>query len=72
MRELIGKIKQRGVIQEVYRSEHVMCRECQRTVPMGIEVITVQFDGITRKVLKHACYCQPHGLEYRAQADGGR
>ena len=70
MRELIGKIKQRGLVQEVYRSELVMCRECQRTVPMGIEVITVQFEGSTRKVLKHAYFCQAHGLEYRAQADG--
>ena len=68
MRELIGKIKHRGVVQEVYRSEFVMCRECQRTVPVGIEVITVQLEGNSKKVLKHACYCQAHGLEYRAQA----
>jgi len=65
MRELIGKIKQRGVILEVYRSELVMCRECQRTVPMGIEVITAQSKGSARKVLKHAFYCEAHGLPYR-------
>jgi len=70
MRQLIGKIpiKRRGVIEEIYLAEHVQCRECQRTVPVGIEVITVQSAGKSKKVLKHACYCRAHGMEYQAKA----
>ena len=71
MRQLIGKLKHRGVTDEVYLSEHIMCRECQRTVPVGIEVVTVQLVGNSKKVLKHACYCRAHGTEYQARAQGG-
>ena len=71
MRQLIGKIpiKHRGVIEEVYLAEHVQRGECQRTVPVGIEVITVQPEGKSKKVLKHACYCRAHGMEYQARAE---
>jgi len=66
MRELIGKIptKDPDVTEEVYLSELVRCRECQMTVPMGIEVITVKRDGASRKVLSHGCYCRAHGHDY--------
>jgi hypothetical protein len=71
MHQLIGKIpiKHRGVIEEVYLAEHVQCGECQRTVPVGIEVITVRLEGKSKKVLKHAWYCRAHGLEYQARAE---
>jgi len=66
MRELIGKIptKDPKVIEEVYLSEIVRCSECQRTVPMGIEVITVKKGGESKKVLRHEYYCRAHGLDY--------
>jgi len=66
MRELIGKIptKDPNVIEEVYLSELVRCRECHRTAPMGIEVITVKREGGSRKVLRHGCYCRAHGHDY--------
>ena len=66
MRELIGKIptEDSDVTQEVYLSELVRCRECQMTVPMGIEVISVKRDGASRKVLSHGCYCRAHGHDY--------
>ncbi len=72
MRQLIGKIliKHRGVTEEVYFSEHVQCGQCQRTVPVGIEVVTVQLKGKSKKVLKHACYCRAHGMEYQMKAQG--
>jgi hypothetical protein len=37
-------------------------------VPVGIEVITVQPQGKSKKVLKHACYCRAHGMEYQMKA----
>ena len=50
MRELIGKVsKHRGVIEEVYTTEHVRCQHCQVTVPMGIEVIT---DDLRREAIE--------------------
>ena len=70
MRELIGKVptKEPNVIQEVYLSEIIRCRECQRTVPMGIEVLTVKkAGGESREVLKHEYYCRAHGLDYEAK-----
>ena len=72
MRQLIGKIpiKYRGVIQEIYFAEHVQCSECQKTAPIGIEVITIQSEGKTKKVVKHAFYCRAHGLEYQVKAQG--
>jgi hypothetical protein len=72
MRQLIGKIpiKSRDVIEEVYLSELVRCEECQRTVPIGIEVITVKKGSSPKKVVKHTCYCRAHGGEYQARAHG--
>ena len=63
MRQLIEKLtfKRRGVTDEVYLSENIRCQECQRTVPVGIEVITVQNAGGKRKVIKHRYYCRAHG-----------
>jgi len=65
MRELIGKIptKDPNVIEEVYLSALIRCREYQ-TAPMGIEVITVKREGGARKVLKHGYYCRAHGHDY--------
>ena len=70
MRELIGKIptKDPNITNVVYRAEIVRCLACQRTVPMGIEVVTVQKSGEARKVLRHVCYCRGHGLEYETKA----
>ena len=72
MRQLIGKIptKNRGVIDEVYVSEFVRCRDCQRTVPMGIEVATVRIEGKSKKLVKRAFYCRAHGANYDARAQG--
>jgi hypothetical protein len=66
MRELIGKIptKNPNVIEEVYLSELVRCRECHQMAPMGIEVITVKREGGSRKVLRHGYYCRAHGHDY--------
>jgi hypothetical protein len=66
MRELMGKIptKDPNVTEAVYLSEIIRCRECQRTVPMGIEVVTLQKDGDSKKVLRHEYYCRAHGLDY--------
>jgi hypothetical protein len=67
MRQLIGKIRdKRNVIEEVFVSEQVRCRECQRAVPMGIEV--VQKGTGSRKVLRRACYCRAHGSEFISRA----
>jgi hypothetical protein len=72
MRQLIGKFpnKHRGVIEEVYFCELVSCIECQRTVPLGIEVFTVKKEGKLEKVMKHARYCRAHGLEYQMKLPG--
>ena len=47
MRELVGKIptKDPNITEVVYRAEVVRCLACQQTVPMGIEVVTVQKSG---------------------------
>ena len=38
MRQLIGKIAVKArIVEEVYLSEQVRCRECQKTVPIGVE-----------------------------------
>jgi hypothetical protein len=44
MRELIGKIptKDPSITEVVYLTEMVRCLECERTVPVGIEVVTVK------------------------------
>jgi hypothetical protein len=70
MRELIGKIQSKdpSISEKVYFSEMVRCLECQQTVPVGIEVITVKKDGESKKVLRHVCYCRGHGLDYETKA----
>jgi len=72
MRQLIGKLpsKERGAVDEIYLVEHVRCRECQRTSPMGIEVVTVQKAGTTKKILRRAFFCRAHGAEYQSRAQG--
>ena len=72
MRQLIGKVpsKERGAIDEVYLAEHVRCRECQRTAPMGIEVVTVQKAATNKKILRRAFFCRDHGAEYQSRAQG--
>ncbi len=70
MRQLIGKLhKPKGLIEQVYLSEQVRCQVCQRTVPLGIEVITVQktIDGEKKRIM-HDFYCRAHGAEYQAAA----
>jgi hypothetical protein len=70
MRELIGKIptKDPNITEVVYRTEIVRCLECQQTVPMGIEVVTVNKSGESKKVLRHVCYCRGHGFDYETKA----
>ena len=70
MRELIGKIptKDPNIIEVVYLTEMVRCLECQQTVPMGIEVVTVKKSGKSRKAVRHVCYCRGHGFDYETKA----
>jgi hypothetical protein len=70
MRELIGKIRTKdpNITDMVYRTEIVRCLECQKTVPVGIEVVTVNSSGESKKVLRHLCYCRGHGFDYEAKA----
>ena len=70
MRELIGKIpnKNPNITEVVYRAEIVQCLTCQQTVPVGIEVVTVQKSGASRKVLRRVCYCRGHGFDYETRA----
>jgi hypothetical protein len=71
MRQLIGKIPIRGkMIEEVYLSEQVRCRECQKTVPIGVEVVTVEKDIRPKKVVKRAFYCRSHAGDYESRARG--
>ena len=72
MRQLLGKIpiKYRNVIEEVYLSECVRCQNCQATVPMGIEVVTVRKEEKSKKVIKHCWYCRAHGADYATRALG--
>jgi hypothetical protein len=44
MRELIGKIptKDPNVTEVVYLAEMIRCLDCEQTVPVGIEVVTVK------------------------------
>jgi hypothetical protein len=37
-------------------------------VPIGIEVVTVQKNGDSKKVLRHVCYCRGHGFDYETKA----
>jgi len=75
MRELIGKLRTRNpnVTQVVYRSETIRCQTCDKTAPLGIEVVTVKTEGGSRKVLKHEYYCRAHafdahGVDYETRA----
>ena len=69
MRELIGKIPTKTPISaKVYLSEMIRCLECQQTVPIGIEVVTVKKSGESKKVLRHVCYCRGHGFDYETKA----
>jgi hypothetical protein len=72
MRQLIGKIpfKYRNTTEEIYLSEYVRCQNCQATVPMGIEVVTVRKEEKSRKVIKHCWYCRAHGADYATRALG--
>ena len=72
MRQLLGRLpsKERGSVDEVYLSEQVRCRECQKTSPMGIEVVTVQKVGTAKKILRRAFFCRDHGAEYQSRAQG--
>jgi hypothetical protein len=70
MREMIGKIptKDPNITEVVYLSEIVRCLECQQTVPMGIEVVTVKKSGESAKAVRHVCYCRGHGFDYETKA----
>ena len=70
MRELIGKIptKDPNITEVVYLSEIVRCLECEQTVPVGIEVVTVKKTAGARQVIRHQCYCRGHGFDYETKA----
>jgi hypothetical protein len=72
MRQLIGRLpgKGRNVFEEVYLSEQVRCLDCQKMVPMGIEVVTIRKEGKSKKVLKRGYYCRAHGADYVSRAQG--
>ena len=71
MRQLLGKIPLKGQrVEEVYLSDQIRCGECQKTVPIGVEVVTVQKDGHSKKILKRACYCRSHAGDYESRALG--
>ena len=72
MRELMGKIptKDPNVTEVIYLSEIIRCLECQRTVPMGIEVVTVRKIGDSKKVLRRQCFCRAHGHDYEMRVQG--
>ena len=65
MRELLGKVptKDPSISQKIYLCETVRCQECNKTVPVGIEVVTTKKVGESRKVLKHEYYCRPHAFD---------
>ena len=68
MRELIGtrKTSDPAVTISVYRSDLVHCRECRKTVPVGIEVITARKERGPQTVLKHQYFCRVHGIEFES------
>jgi len=71
MRQLIGKITVTGkVLEEVYLSEQVRCRECQKTVPIGVEVVAIEKGTSPKKVIKRAFYCRSHAGDYESRARG--
>ena len=74
MRELIGRIQthEPNVTQRIYRSETILCQKCLRTVPVGIEIVTVRTQGQSQKVLLHEYYCRAdafdsHGVDYETR-----
>ena len=73
-RELIGKIPTRdpNITEVVYLAEIVLCLECQQTVPMGIEVVTVKKSGKSKQVVRQVCYCRGHGFDYETKAQSLR
>ena len=71
MRQLIGKIPIKAqVIEEIYLSEQIRCNECQKTMPVGVEVVRVQKEGKSKRVLKRTFYCRAHAGEYESRARG--
>jgi len=70
MRELIGKIptKDPNITDVVYLAEMVRCLECEQTVPVGIEVVTVKKTEESKQVVRHVCYCRGHGFDYETRA----
>jgi hypothetical protein len=71
MRQLLGKIPgNENIVEKVYLSEQVYCLMCQRTVPVGIEVVRTQKQEVSQKALGRRCYCRVHGAEYVVAAGG--
>jgi hypothetical protein len=72
MRQYIGRVptSHRDVIAEIYLSEQIRCTECQKTVPIGIEVVAVQKGSKPKKVLKRTWYCRAHAGDYESRARG--
>lgn len=71
MRQLIGKIPIKAqVIEEIYLSEQIRCNECQKAAPIGVEVVRVQKEGKSKRVLKRTFYCRAHAGEYESRARG--
>jgi hypothetical protein len=70
MRELIGKIptKDPNTTEVVYLAEMVRCLECEQTVPVGIEVVTVKKNGKSKEAVRHVYYCRGHGFDYEQKA----
>jgi hypothetical protein len=70
MRELIGKIttKDSNITEIVYLAEMVRCLQCEHTVPMGIEVVTVKKSEKKKECVRHVCYCRAHGSDYETKA----
>jgi|ERR1041384_2655928 len=70
MRELVGKLatKDPNVTEVVYLAEVVRCLECEKTAPIGIEVVTIRKTIESRKTIRHVCYCRAHGFEYEEKA----
>ena len=71
MRQLIGKIPVKGrIIEEVYLSEQVRCRECQKTVPVGVEVVMVEKETKPKKIIRRTFFCRSHAGDYESRARG--
>ena len=58
------------MVEEVYLSEQIRCNECQKTAPIGVEVVRVQKEGKSKRVLKRTFYCRAHAGEYESRARG--